>query len=213
MSAQDVAEGDAGRGAPRSKRGMRTRSALVAAAREVFERDGYLDARISDISKAAGVASGSFYTYFDSKDEIFAAVVEQVREEMLHPHVRQRTGIDDPRQLIAAANREYLLSYRRNARLMALLEQVSQIDEKFQAMRYERAMAFGERNTAMIRELQERGEVDPELDPWVTALALSNMVSRMAYTVFVQREKITFEQLVDTLNRLWWNALRLDPAG
>lgn len=212
MRAQDVAEGDAGRGAPRSKRGIRTRSALVAAAREVFERDGYLDARISDISKAAGVASGSFYTYFDSKDEIFAAVVEQVREEMLHPHVRQRTGIDDPRELIAAANREYLLSYRRNARLMALLEQVSQIDEKFQTMRYERAMAFGERNTAMIRELQERGEVDPELDPWVTALALSNMVSRMAYTVFVQREKITFEQLVDTLNRLWWNALRLDPA-
>ncbi|MFI6956846.1 TetR/AcrR family transcriptional regulator [Nocardia sp. NPDC050408] len=191
---------------------MRTRSALVTAAREVFERDGFLDARISDISKAAGVASGSFYTYFDSKEEIFAAVVEQVREEMLHPHVRERVGIDDPRELIAAANREYLLSYRRNARLMAVLEQVSKIDEKFRVLRFERALAFVDRNAVMIRNLQDRGLVDAELDAEVTSLALSSMVSRMAYFVFVEGRKVSFEKLVKTLNQLWFNALQLKEA-
>ncbi|WP_419150850.1 TetR/AcrR family transcriptional regulator [Nocardia vinacea] len=191
---------------------MRTRSALVTAAREVFESDGFLDARISDISKAAGVASGSFYTYFDSKEEIFAAVVEQVREEMLHPHIRERVGIDDPRELIAAANREYLLSYRRNARLMAVLEQVSKIDEKFRVLRFERALAFVERNAEMIRNLQDRGLVDAELDAEVTSLALSSMVSRMAYFVFVEGRKVSFEKLVKTLNQLWFNALQLKEA-
>ncbi|WP_433714583.1 TetR/AcrR family transcriptional regulator [Nocardia sp. CA-084685] len=191
---------------------MRTRSALVTAAREVFERDGFLDARISDISKAAGVASGSFYTYFDSKEEVFAAVVEQVREEMLHPHVRERVGIDDPRELIAAANREYLLSYRRNARLMAVLEQVSKIDEKFRVLRFERALAFVDRNAVMIRNLQDRGLVDAELDAEVTSLALSSMVSRMAYFVFVEGRKVSFEKLVKTLNQLWFNALQLKEA-
>ncbi|WP_433725491.1 TetR/AcrR family transcriptional regulator [Nocardia sp. CA-129566] len=209
MNAQEAIEDQSGRVPPRSKRGMRTRTALVIAAREVFERDGFLDARISDISKEAGVASGSFYTYFDSKEEIFAAVVEQVREEMLHPHIRERVGIDDPRELIAAANREYLQSYRRNARLMAVLEQVSKIDEKFRVLRFERAMAFVERNAEMIRNLQERGLVDAELDAAITSQALSSMVSRMAYFVFVEGQKISFEKLVKTLNQLWFNALQL----
>ncbi|MTE17192.1 TetR family transcriptional regulator [Nocardia sp. CT2-14] len=194
---------------PRTKRGERTRAALIAGAREVFERDGYLDARIADISKAAGAASGSFYTYFDSKEEIFTAVVEEVQEEMLHPHVRARTGVTDPRDLIEAANREYLLAYKRNARLMAVFEEVTQINENFRSLRAERNRAFVARNGRMIRELQESGLASADLDPLITAQALSVMVSRMAYMVFAQNERIAFEKLVGTLTQLWVNALQL----
>ncbi|GAB3206667.1 TetR/AcrR family transcriptional regulator [Nocardia tengchongensis] len=197
------------RAAPPTRRGQRTRGALIAAAREVFERDGYLDAKIADISKTAGMAAGSFYTYFDSKEEIFAALVEQVSEEMLHPHVRERSGITDPRALIEAANRDYLLSYKRNARLMALFEQVAQIDENFRRMRLERGKAFAQRNARMIRELQESGQASADLDPMITAHALSSMVSRMASMVFVQKQRIPFEKLVTTLTQLWVNALQL----
>lgn len=215
MSEASSADGSTGvatrRVVPRSTRGVRTRNALVTAARQVFERDGYLDARISDISKEAGVAAGSFYTYFDSKEEIFAAVVEMVQEEMLHPHVRERTGVTDARELVAAANREYLQSYKRNARLMALFEQVSQVDEDFRQLRLKRANAFAQRNAKMIRALQESGEASPELDPLVTAHALSAMVSRMGYLVFVLNHRISFDRLVSTLNQLWVNALQLKP--
>jgi AcrR family transcriptional regulator len=41
-----------------------------------------------DIAAEANAAAGSFYTYFTNKEEIFAAVLEEVHEEMLHPHVR-----------------------------------------------------------------------------------------------------------------------------
>jgi AcrR family transcriptional regulator len=198
---------------PRTRRGVRTRAALVTAAREVFERDGYLDAKISDIARAAGLASGSFYTYFDGKEEIFAAVLEQMQEEMLHPHVRERTGVTDPIVLIEAANREYLLSYKRNARLMGVLEQVAQIDENFRRLRTERADAFVRRNARMIRTLQESGRAAADLDPQITALALSVMVSRMAYSVFVQNRRISFEKLLTTLTQLWVNALQLQPEA
>ncbi|MFD0031851.1 TetR/AcrR family transcriptional regulator [Streptomyces sp. NPDC055059] len=197
---------------PRSARGVRTRNALITAAREVFERDGYLDARITDISKAAHVASGSFYTYFNSKEEIFQALVEQVQEEMLHPHLRERTGITDTRQLINASNREYLRAYKKNARLMALFEQVAQIDEKFMALRIERGNAFARRNAKLIQALQESGEADTSLDPLVTAHALSVMVSRMAYMVFVMGQRIPFERLVTTLNKIWENGLQLTAS-
>ncbi|HEY5332264.1 MAG TPA: TetR/AcrR family transcriptional regulator [Solirubrobacterales bacterium] len=205
MPAPDTAE----RTAPRSRRGLRTQGALVAAARTIFERDGYLDARISDISKEAGVSSGSFYTYFDSKEEVFAAVVESVQEDMLHPHVRERLGDDDVPALIDAANREYLHSYKRNARLMALFEQVAQIDGDFRELRRKRGDAFATRNATLIRRLQEEGKADPSIDPRITAHALSAMVGRMAYLVFVLGERIPFEDLVGTLNKLWANALQL----
>ncbi|MFE5025687.1 TetR/AcrR family transcriptional regulator [Streptomyces sp. NPDC056656] len=197
---------------PRSPRGVRTRNALITAAREVFERDGYLDARITDISKAAHVASGSFYTYFNSKEEIFQALVEQVQEEMLHPHLRERTGITDTRQLIDASNREYLRAYKKNARLMALFEQVAQVDEKFMALRIERGNAFARRNAKLIQTLQESGEADTSLDPLVTAHALSVMVSRMAYMVFVLGQRVPFERLVTTLNKIWENGLQLTAS-
>ncbi|MGB8795496.1 MAG: TetR/AcrR family transcriptional regulator, partial [Mycobacterium sp.] len=66
---------------PATVRGARTRAALIAAARKVFERDGYVDCKLTDITKAAKCATGSFYTYFANKAEIFAAVLEEAQRD------------------------------------------------------------------------------------------------------------------------------------
>ncbi len=194
--------------APVSARGTRTREALVRAAREVFERDGYLDARITDITTEAGVAAGSFYTYFNGKEAAFEAVMDEINEAMLHPRLRELAGRDDPVAVIEAANRAYLIAYRRNARLMGLMEQVAQIDPEFRKLRVQRARAFVERNARAISRLQERGLADRELDPRLAAHAMSAMVSRMAYVRYVQGfGGASLEALVQTLTRLWANAL------
>lgn len=164
---------------------------------------------MNDITTEAGVASGTFYTYFDDKEQVFAAIVEAVQEDMLHPHLRERLGDGDAVALIEAANREYLRAYARNARLMALFEQVAQIDEDFRKLRRKRGQAFVKRNAELIRRLQQEGAVDSELDPRVAAHALSAMVSRSAFNVYVLGERVAAETLVKTLNRLWINALRL----
>jgi AcrR family transcriptional regulator len=194
---------------PRTARGLRTRAALVAAARTVFERDGYLDARLTDITAEAKCSTGSFYTYFDNKEQIFAAVLAEAEEEMLHPHVREMTDSDDPVALIEASNRAYLTSYRRNAKLMRLLEQVANVDEQVRELRRRRSAAFAERNARSIADLQARGLADAELDPLLAARALSGMVGRMAYATYVLGEKRDLDELVATLTRLWANALRL----
>ena len=86
--------------------------------------------------------------------------------------------------VIHAADVAYLEAYRRNARLMALLEQVATVDERFAALRLERSAAFLARNARAIRRLQRVGLADPALDPDLASLALSAMVSRSAYAVF-----------------------------
>jgi AcrR family transcriptional regulator len=194
---------------PVSMRGTRTRETLVAAARRVFERDGFLEARITDIAAEAGVAAGTFYTYFTSKDAAFAAVIDEVSEEMLHPRLTTSPAApDDPIAVIEAANRAYLLAYRRNAKLMALMEQVAQVDDDFRRLRLKRARAFIDRNARAIARLQERGLADPELDPNLAAQAMSSMVSRMAYNRYVQGlGNGSLDALSTTLTRLWANAL------
>ncbi len=196
---------------PTSRRGIRTRSALVAAARVVFARDGYVDARIADISTEADVAAGSFYTYFTSKQEIFGAVFDEVQEEMLNPRTVESDVHADVVSAIEANNRAYLELYRTNASLMAVIEQVATVDDAFRRMRLRRSRAFVDRNARSITRLQRLGLADPELDAEVAAKAISGMVSRLAYTTYVLEDPVPFDVLVATTTRLWLNALRI-PA-
>ncbi|PJJ57425.1 AcrR family transcriptional regulator [Mumia flava] len=211
-----MTEESAVRELPRTARGARTRARLVEAARTVFERDGFLDARLADITGEAGTAAGSFYTYFASKEEIFSAVLDEVKEEMLHPQVRDVADGDDPVAVIEASNRAYLESYRRNAALMRLLDQVAAIDDTFREVRRERGLAFTQRNARSIRALQDRGLASPDVDAGLAATALSMMVSRTAYSAFVLGDDWDLDQLVETLTTLWVNALDIPrrlPAG
>jgi AcrR family transcriptional regulator len=203
---------------PRTARGQRTRERLIVAARSIFERDGYLDARLLDISKEAGVAAGSFYVYFSGKGEIFAAVLERVQSEMLHP----RVGEDAPHsgQLVVdieAANRAYLDWYKKNALFMRALEQAATSDAGLREVRRKRGEAFAQRNARRIRELQDKGLADPGLDPLLAAKAVDGMVGRMAYATYVLGDECEHEDLVVTLTKLWLNALRIDcddhPGG
>ena len=71
---------------PRTARGERTRQALIAAAAAEFGEKGFHEGSITGITQRAGVALGSFYTYFESKDALFRALVaamsEQVRDKV-----------------------------------------------------------------------------------------------------------------------------------
>lgn len=207
-----LADTSAFRAPPVTARGARTRAALVAAARVVFERDGFLEARLTDITAEANCSTGSFYTYFSSKDEIFQAVIEAAQDDMLHPgfpHLEEEEA--SPEAVIRASNQAYLEAYKRNAKLMLILEQVAAVDPKFRAVRRARSRAFSERNARGLQRLQAQGLIDPELDARMAALALSGMVSRMAFNTFCLGDKASMKQLVDTCTRLWINGLKLGP--
>ncbi|WAZ26611.1 TetR/AcrR family transcriptional regulator [Streptomyces cinnabarinus] len=193
---------------------MRTRDGLVTAARRIFERDGYLDARIVDIAAEAKVATGSFYTHFSSKEDVFAAVLARLHDEMLHAGVSDGGDESDGERKdlwrgVEDANRAYLESYRRNAGLMAAMEQAAAVDPQFVRVRLERSRVFIDRSAAAIARLQQSGLADPELDPEIAARALSAMVSRLAYATFALGESLPFDTLIDTVTKLWTNALRM----
>ncbi|GAB90085.1 TetR/AcrR family transcriptional regulator [Gordonia rhizosphera] len=196
---------------PLTARGERTRAALVTAARTVFERDGFADSRLTDITAEAACSIGTFYTYFQSKEEILDAVFAQAHEDMLHPGFPHVASDDDPVAVLEAANRAYFEAYKRNARLRLVLEQVTGNSREFRERRRQRSLAFAERNARQIRRLQERGLADTDLDAMQAARALSGMVSRMAYQAFALGDDADMDELVFTATRLWANAIGLLP--
>jgi AcrR family transcriptional regulator len=204
----------------RRERAARTRAALLEGARTVFQRDGYVEARIVDIAAEAGVATGSFYTHFNSKEEILLAVFGAVADEMMAMHVPAEGGpapIDsyaDPWQRLEAGNRSYLTTYQSNAALLGLMEEVAAVNPAVRDARQARVESFARGSARWIRELQGLGLADPELDPLLTAHLLSNMVTRSAYLTFAAGLlDVDLETLLATVTRIWANALRLDAPG
>lgn len=203
----------AARRAPRvDPRRERTRSKLRAAARLVFERDGFHNAKLSDISATAGVASGTLYLYYHSKHEIFADVMHDVLLELreLPPgHVR---GQEDPVARLIEVNRVYLTAFRRNARLMALLRELGNEDRALAEIWAQIAQLFQDRAATAIRAWQRAGIADPALDPKHAAHALTFMVERLALAWASDPDCYEDETLIETVNTIWVRALGL-PTG
>jgi AcrR family transcriptional regulator len=201
--------------APRSRKGARTRARLIAAAREVFERDGFLTARISDIAASAGLSQGSFYHYFDSKEQIFREVAEAQEQQLIAAPVEPS---DDDSELsvhetIRRDNRLYLERYRDAARLMGVIEQVSRYDEHVNAARMATQQHFADKAERTIRRLQRQGLVDKRLSPRIAADALGAMMSRFAELQFVQHFRAyDFDDVAEQLTLLCLNALGVPDA-
>lgn len=196
--------------APSTERGRRTRAALIRSAREVFERDGFLDARIADIAEHAGVAHGSFYTYFDSKEAVFREVVNALVGDIFSA---SRAAIalpnDDPVARIDAANRLYLQAYARNARMMAILEQVATFNDYFRQLTRDMRKVFIDRTARGIERLQREGLADPQLDARTAANHLGGMVEHFAYRWLALEDTVDEELAVNTLTRLWAQGIGL----
>jgi AcrR family transcriptional regulator len=71
------------------------RQAIMEAAIRIFGRTGFSASKIADIATEAGVATGTLYNYFSSKEEIFLSILDDGRER-LGAELELRTSIEDP---------------------------------------------------------------------------------------------------------------------
>jgi AcrR family transcriptional regulator len=196
----------------RTNRGLRSRAALVAAARMIFERDGFQNARITDISKLAGMAHGSFYTYFSSKEEIFQEVIKDLLVELMGAGSPRAENGDGVMARIERANRLYLEAYQRHARLLRTWDEVATFNDDLAALLRLGQLQFVSRAERTLQKLQREGRLDPEIDPHYAATALTSMVGGFARTWFITGEEFELENAVIQLTRLWANAIGLDES-
>jgi AcrR family transcriptional regulator len=83
------------------------RTAILAAAREVFGELGYGGSSVRDIVRRTGLAAGTFYNYFPDKESIFRAVLEEAGEEARARVRAARRAATDVRGFVETSYRAY----------------------------------------------------------------------------------------------------------
>ncbi|MGY2734414.1 TetR/AcrR family transcriptional regulator [Sphingomonas sp. UYP23] len=181
--------------APRTERGRKTLRGILDAAAIEFGERGFHDASVSGITRRAGVASGSFYTYFDSKDAVFRALVrdmsDQVRDRVA-PAIRAA-----PDQIAAerAGLREFVAFVRGHKEIYRIIDEAEFVDPASFKLHY---ATTAERIAARLKAGAERGEIRSDVSE-VHAWAIMGMNVFLGLRYGVWEEDLTLDTIADTV--------------
>jgi AcrR family transcriptional regulator len=195
-----------GRTEKATRKGRETDEAFRDAARTVFARDGYLNARISDIAEAAGRSVASFYNYYDTKADLLIALAEEFHAEATAMAVLPyRVGLsheDALREAVAGFWRTYA---KRRGELIGIF-QAAMVEGQFRERWLELRGEAVNRIAAQVRRAQAEGFC-PGVDPVLTASALSAMLEHFCYIWLGQggEKGVPFddERALDALATIW----------
>ncbi|MBN8815742.1 MAG: TetR/AcrR family transcriptional regulator [Sphingomonas sp.] len=181
--------------APRTDRGRRTLRALLDAAAAEFGDKGFHEGSISGITRRAGVALGTFYTYFDSKDAIFRALVRDMSDQV-RDHVAPMLRAA-PDQI--AAERAGLLSFlefvRGHKEIYRIIDEAEFVDpESFHA----HYSTTAERIEQRLKAAAARGEIRADVSA-VHAWAIMGMNVFLGLRYGVWDEDRTPDAVADTV--------------
>ncbi len=197
----------------RTAKANHTRQALVEAAVAVFAERGFPDTTISDITGRAGVAHGTFYTHFDSKEAIFRDVIRSIQSAAIGataPSPEPPTTTIGDR--IERNNRQFLGIYRAHARTLAGYEELASRDPETALLRAETRHAYIGRTTAAIERWQREGVVDAAIDAPAVAHCLGSMVERVSHMHVLFDDGPDDDRLLAALSHIWAQAIGLPDA-
>lgn len=144
---------------PRTERGRRTLRKLLDAAAVEFGERGFYDASISAITRRAGVALGSFYTYFESKDAIFRALVSDMSEAVKRA---AREALSEPMSALEverAALEAFLRFAAEHKEIYRIIDEAEFVDPASYRNHYETVAA---RIFERLQNGAARGELRPD---------------------------------------------------
>lgn len=172
---------------PLGTRGRRTRAAILKAASEVFIDTGWNGASMAAISEQAGVAVGTVYQYFRSKEEIISAIVAEWALKALADLKTwdPSEGLEGLAVLIG----RYVDMYARTARFQRLWEEVSVVEPTLAELRAELTEVFVQVFAESFVTASRAGLLDPGPDPVETSRAINAMIDRYCLQVFVRRSR------------------------
>jgi AcrR family transcriptional regulator len=171
---------------PRTERGRRTLRKLLDASAIEFGEKGFHEASVSSITRRAGVALGSFYTYFDSKEALFRALVQDMSENV---RASARAAIAPEMSAIAierAALSAFLRFAAEHKEIYRIIDEAEFVDPASYRAHYE---TVAERITARLAAGSASGEFRAglsEIEAW--AIMGMNVFVGLRYAVWNDRD-------------------------
>ncbi|QFT76914.1 TetR/AcrR family transcriptional regulator [Erythrobacter sp. THAF29] len=184
---------------PRTERGRRTLRKLLDASAVEFGEKGFHEASVSSITRRAGVALGSFYTYFESKDALFRALVADMSENVKSS---ARAALSDdmaPLEIERAALAAFLEFASEHKEIYRIIDEAEFVDPASYRDHYE---TIAERIEARLKAGSEIGDFREglgEVEAW--AIMGMNVFVGLRYAVWGDGERSSSE-IADAVNGL-----------
>ncbi len=174
--------------------------AILRAATRVFARNGYFNSKVADIARAAGVADGTVYLYFKSKEEILHSIFDRSVGGAITEGRRQLEVITDPREKLRRIAHLHLERLGAD-RDMAVVFQV-ELRGSTKFMEEFSAAGFAE-YLGLIRETFEEGQragvFRAALNPKIVAKVFFGALDEMATNWILSRRRYKLAPLADTV--------------
>jgi len=186
------------------------RGAILRAAIRVFAHNGYFNSKVADIAREAGVADGTVYLYFKSKEEILHSIFDRSMEEAIAEGRKQLQNITDPREKlrrIALLHLERLGSDRELAVVFQVeLRGSTKFMEEFSAAGFAEYLGV---IRSTIEEGQRAGLFRKELNAKVAAKVLFGALDEMATNWILSRKRYKLPPMVDTVLDIFCNGVNI----
>lgn len=185
------------------------RGAILRAAICVFARNGYFNSKVADIAREAGVADGTVYLYFKSKEEILHSIFDRSVEEGLDAARKRVAEIEDPREKlrqIALLHLERLGADRDLAVVFQVeLRGSTKFMEEFSAAGFAEYLAL---IRSTFEEGQRAGLFRPELKATVVAKILFGALDEMATNWILSKRRYKLAPMADQVLDIFLNGVR-----
>ncbi|PVX31223.1 TetR family transcriptional regulator [Sphingomonas pokkalii] len=191
---------------PRTERGRRTLRAILDAAAAEFGEKGFHEGSISGITRRAGVALGSFYTYFDSKDAVFRALVRDMSDQVRDHVAPSLRGARDQIDAERAALQAFIGFARTHKEIYRIIDEAEFVDPA--SFRHHYA-STAERIAARLRAGAERGELRDEVSE-IHAWAIMGMNVFLGLRYSVWDEESPPEAIAEVVAQLLARGIGID---
>ncbi len=179
-----------------SFRGTSKRERILRAAVEVFARNGYFNAKVTEIAKAAGVADGTIYLYFDGKEDLLNTIFREYTRNYLEQLEKKLAGINRPEERLRVAIAHHLETLGRD-RSLAVVSQVElRHSLKFMSLLSQQEVAD---YLNMLRKIVEHGQTEGvfrrNLHPQFVAKSVFGILDEMVTSwILSEKEYVLAEQ-------------------
>ncbi len=184
------------------------RESILKAAEKVFAEKGFHMARIADIAKLAGVAEGTIYIYFDSKEDLILSIFKERITKWIQELKKRLEKCSTAKEKLAELIRLHFQSLEEDPHFAQLLQIELRACSAF--MRGGSApelKAYLKVMEEVIEEGKAKGEFRKDVNSRIAARALLGMMDEMV-TIWVLKKRFKLPEVADEIFDLFYNGIK-----
>ncbi len=185
------------------------RDAILRAAIDVFAERGYFNAQVADVARAAGVAAGTVYLYFRSKDDLLASIFERTMQDAFAEWKTTLAAVNDPAERLRRFAALHLGRLGRDRKLAVVFQVELRQSIKFMERLSSTLLRdyLGQIRDAIV-EGQSRGVFRADINPTLASKVFFGALDEMATNWILSRRKYALEADADRVVDLFLNGAR-----